>query len=95
MSGSEESRSHQCIDCSAHAPRVETEYTLISSRFGWRLTRKNENGRICLEWRCPGCWARFKQDKTLTSSDEIPISTVRTAREEEQPPSARRVATSR
>lgn len=63
-----ETRTYQCIGCSARSPDVETEYTLISSRFGWRLTRsKNPDGSYALEWRCPTCWARFKDEKTAIS----------------------------
>jgi len=63
----------RCIDCRAPSPDVETEYTLISSRFGWRLTRRLErDGATTLEWRCPACWARYKQLKA--ASGEPPSS---------------------
>jgi DNA-directed RNA polymerase subunit RPC12/RpoP len=59
-----ETRTYQCIGCRARSPDVATEYTLISSRFGWRLTRKkNADGSYALEWRCPTCWARFKDER--------------------------------
>lgn len=69
-------RSYQCIDCRAKSPVVETEYTLISSRFGWRLSRRvGRDGVLNLEWRCPTCWARFKSEKTLatTPSEGSPV----------------------
>ena len=75
----------RCIGCSARSPEVETEYTLISSRFGWRLTRRiGRDGSVTLEWRCPPCWARFKQDRALamTPSEGVPASS--------DPPSSRR-----
>ena len=57
----QKARDIQCVDCRAPSPDVDTEYTLISSRFGWRLTRKQgRDGAVILEWRCPECWARFK-----------------------------------
>lgn len=64
MSG--EARSYVCVDCRAKSPVVETEYTLISSRFGWRLTRRTErDGALTLEWRCPACWQRRKAERQL------------------------------
>ncbi|MBI2394736.1 MAG: hypothetical protein HYV09_34525 [Deltaproteobacteria bacterium] len=68
---------YACVDCRARAPEVETEYTLISSRFGWRLTRKiDRDGTIQLEWRCPTCWARRKQEKAMvaTPGEGVPSS---------------------
>lgn len=51
----------QCVDCGTSAPRTETNYTLISSRYGWRLTRTADaNGRRVMEWRCPSCYTRYR-----------------------------------
>ena len=62
------SLSRECIDCRGQAPRVETDYTLISSRFGWRLSRRvDTNGNLFVEWRCPKCWARHKQEQTIAT----------------------------
>lgn len=56
-----------CIGCQARAPRVETDYTLISSRFGWRLSRRLEaDGSLAVEWRCPGCWDAHKQGRVAS-----------------------------
>ncbi len=66
---------YECCDCRARSPDVETEYTLISSRFGWRLTRRiARDGALSLEWRCPGCWGRYKQAQSIltTPSDGMP-----------------------
>src|SRR5258708_4333201 len=47
----------RCIDCGASAPETNTNYTLISSTFGWRLTRRLlTDGTRAVEWRCPACW---------------------------------------
>jgi hypothetical protein len=49
----------KCVDCEKTAPPTGTNYTLISSRFGWRLTRTEaRSGRKVMEWRCPACYAR-------------------------------------
>jgi hypothetical protein len=51
-----------CVDCSAKAPPTETNYTLISSRYGWRLSlQSNPDGRRVSVWRCPSCWDRFRR----------------------------------
>jgi hypothetical protein len=53
--------SPRCVDCSAVAPPTGTNYTLISSRFGWRLTRmRTLSGRKVMEWRCPSCFSRSR-----------------------------------
>lgn len=53
-----------CNDCKTESPEVETNYTLISSRHGWRLHRSVDSaGRTLMEWRCPECWARFRKRK--------------------------------
>jgi hypothetical protein len=57
-----------CVDCGRQAPETETDYTLISARFGWRLRReKTLDGTIILEWRCPDCWAEFKKSKASSA----------------------------
>ena len=56
----------KCVDCSALAPETETNYTLISQRHGWRLTRgKDAAGRKVMEWRCPDCYARVRPKTAL------------------------------
>jgi hypothetical protein len=50
-----------CVDCRALAPETETNYTLIGSRYGWRLTKRRDgHGRLAMEWRCPKCWRVYK-----------------------------------
>jgi hypothetical protein len=50
-----------CKDCQKQSPETETDYTLISAQYGWRLTRsKGRDGSLLLEWRCPSCWAKHK-----------------------------------
>lgn len=52
----------QCVDCGKHSPATETNYTLISARHGWRLTRLvDAAGRNQLQWRCPRCWEIFRR----------------------------------
>jgi hypothetical protein len=51
-----------CIGCGKKSPETETNYTLISSQFGWRLTRSTgPDGNIVVEWRCPVCWRDYKK----------------------------------
>lgn len=50
-----------CIDCGKLSPATQTNYTLISSQHGWRLTLGTDSiGRRVMEWRCPKCWAKRK-----------------------------------
>jgi len=52
------------VTCGKQAPDTETNYTLISAQFGWRLTRyKRADGTLVLEWRCPNCWKEFKRSR--------------------------------
>src|SRR6185436_11961836 len=77
----------QCVDCGVSSPEAAGEYTLISSRFGWRLSRSFNNGVLLLEWRCPTCWARQRQRAQTTEDESPPSSRVRPLRE--PPPGAR------
>jgi hypothetical protein len=77
-------KSETCIACHKQAPQTETDYTLISAQFGWRLTRSyGEDGSIRLEWRCPTCWAEYKRanhapgEAVRSSSNPPPQSTMR------------------
>ena len=57
-----------CIDCGKKSPETETNYTLISAQFGWRLSRRRaDNGEFIVEWRCPDCWRTHKK-----KSEEAP-----------------------
>jgi hypothetical protein len=53
----------RCSDCDCVAPTVATDFTLISARHSWRLTRTIENGTMTLHWRCAPCWAKHKEAK--------------------------------
>jgi len=51
----------RCVDCGVLSPETETNYTLISARHGWRLTRRYEtDGRLVVEWRCHACWRVYR-----------------------------------
>jgi hypothetical protein len=65
----------RCVGCRTRAPDTDTEYTLISSRYGWRLTRRIErDGTFVMEWRCPACWQAYKAEKQMapTPPDGLP-----------------------
>src|SRR5579872_3339909 len=63
-----------CVDCGILSPETDTNYTLIGSRHGWRLTRRIESdGSAVAEWRCPPCWRAYKG----SSDEKAPPSTER------------------
>lgn len=54
-----------CVGCGKKSPETETNYTLISAQFGWRLTRyKSPEGALVVEWRCPTCWREYKRSRS-------------------------------
>jgi hypothetical protein len=58
-----------CVDCHELSPETETNYTLIGSRFGWRLTRtKDASGNMVVQWRCPACWRVHKAARGESAS---------------------------
>jgi hypothetical protein len=74
---------HECVDCKALAPATNTNYTLISATFGWRLTRGvASDGLATMEWRCPTCWDARKRAGRGSVSGETP-----TAPQAAKPPS--------
>jgi len=57
-----------CIGCGSNAPNTDTNYTLISATFGWRLTRRVlPDGTRAVDWRCPSCWNAHKNVKAVVS----------------------------
>jgi hypothetical protein len=53
-----------CTDCGQQPPATETNYTLISARHGWRLSRAiAPNGIKVMKWRCPDCWRKYRTGK--------------------------------
>ena len=53
---------NKCIDCGKKPPPTDTNYTLISARHGWRLTRgADHDGQRVMEWRCPSCWQAYRK----------------------------------
>jgi hypothetical protein len=61
-----------CVDCRDLSPETDTNYTLISSRFGWRLTRTTDAaGKLVVEWRCAACWQLYKAAR----GEPVPDST--------------------
>jgi hypothetical protein len=50
-----------CVDCKRQSPPTESNFTLISARHGWRLTRmRDQTGRSTGQWRCPDCWKKHR-----------------------------------
>ena len=51
-----------CVDCRRPPPPTNTNYTLISSQYGWRLIRRRtEEWDVRAEWRCPPCWKVYRE----------------------------------
>jgi hypothetical protein len=51
-----------CVVCGIQSPKTETNYTLISPKFGWRLSRRPaDDGTFIVEWRCADCWTKHKE----------------------------------
>lgn len=64
-------RSHSCVDCRTKVPPQDDESALISMKYGWRLTRVvAPSGEATLEWRCPKCWAVYREQRTSSDSRE-------------------------
>jgi hypothetical protein len=52
-----------CVECKKQSPLTESSQTLVSPRHGWRLIRITTNEGVSVEWRCPDCWALFKEKR--------------------------------
>jgi hypothetical protein len=51
-----------CVVCGIESPKTDTNYTLISPKFGWRLSRRAAgDGTFIVEWRCADCWTKHKE----------------------------------
>ena len=57
----EDTTDRKCVDCGRCSPANASEYTLFSSKYGWRITRGvSASGEILIEWHCPECFARLR-----------------------------------
>lgn len=65
---------YACVDCTALSPAVASNFTLISSRFGWRLHRylDAQTHRTRMEWRCPHCWRVFREARRRRAISSLP-----------------------
>lgn len=73
MADSNNEGRNRCVDCGAMSPLTQTNYTLISPRHGWRLTRGvDKEGRKLAEWRCPQCWVRHKSPSSAPLVKKVP-----------------------
>ena len=73
---------HECVDCKALAPPTNTNYTLISASFGWRLSREiASDGLPTMEWRCPSCWDARKRGGRGTGGETPAPDSVKTPSE--------------
>jgi hypothetical protein len=73
------SKAETCVGCQKQSPTAQTDYALISTKFGWRLTRKiSAEGTLVLEWRCPACWFEYKRSRPEVATE--PSEPARTGR---------------
>lgn len=65
---------YACVDCQVLSPAVESNFTLISSRFGWRLHRYIDKAsrQAKLDWRCPHCWRVFREERRRRVIESLP-----------------------
>jgi hypothetical protein len=76
MKSAIDEQQQECVGCGVLSPKTETNFTLISSRYGWRLTRTfTLEGRKLMQWRCPACFARYRAGSPPTASGPPPAST--------------------
>lgn len=73
------SSSPKCVQCGTEAPEANTDYTLISANFGWRVIRQvHPDGSHAMEWRCPSCWVAYKairgKGSATTPKDAAPAA---------------------
>ena len=67
------SSSQRCSDCGLQSPETNTDYTLIGSKHGWRLTKqKAPDGSVTVYWRCPPCWAAHKRSRPEVATAVAP-----------------------
>jgi hypothetical protein len=58
---SEANNRQRCADCRVWSPTTDTNYTLISTQWGWRLSRSfDASGEVVCQWRCPDCWKKYR-----------------------------------
>jgi hypothetical protein len=63
---------HTCVECKQKSPETELSYSLIGLA-GWREVRVEGAGGVTrVEWRCPACWANYKQRTRARSQTRMP-----------------------
>jgi hypothetical protein len=58
-------RRFTCCDCGTVSPdTAEDGSTLISSKFGWRISRRiDATGTPVVDARCPDCYDRYRMSR--------------------------------
>jgi hypothetical protein len=56
---------YRCVDCNLElGPEPDESSTLISMKYGWRLTRQvGDDGAPSLAWRCPICYSQWRESQ--------------------------------
>lgn len=61
-----------CDKCGMRSPKTQTDYTLITTKSGWRMTRKKkEDNTYEVIWYCPECWLHVKP-ASAAEKDNVP-----------------------
>jgi hypothetical protein len=90
-------QSEACATCGKKPPTVDTNYTLFSSKFGWRLSKqRNADGTVHIDWLCPDCWKAHKSGSVraavpapmASDKDEASASSTRPAARRAIPPAS-------
>jgi hypothetical protein len=77
---------HRCTDCGELSPPIHEGDTFLSTRYGWRLHRfQNDRGEVGFEWRCPACWSRYKNGRLNNPIEPPPSSTARSRADAPEP----------
>jgi hypothetical protein len=69
MNEDSEASSQICSICNIKSPPTDTNYTLISSRHGWRLALETlPDGTRSPIWRCPPCWQEYRKKQAANAA---------------------------
>lgn len=64
-----------CSLCRAVSPVTQTNYTLISSKYQWRMeVISGADGQKEPRWYCPDCWQKLKQIRGASAPSRPSIS---------------------
>ena len=68
---------HRCVGCGEESPVADTFLALVGE-LGWRASW--EHGTVAdpnARWRCPECWAAFKEEALVAREDSGEVASER------------------